>query len=323
MAKDSKGLGIEELTLYDALIKHYLKLSTGGDNFATNEQIDELFSSKVKPFDTATDEEFVAIINGYYNGTISLEEIQEVWSIGDTREIEMYGISDHDTTYIDEGIGWEVGESHSGGPYTIQILGFLHDELATPINGKTMALITVDFKDCFKPESLDDTDGNNNPENGYMNSTNTNIGGWQDCARRGWCNYGVYISLPQYLTQNNLIKGVKKVTSAGNLSSDMITTTDWVFLLSEIEIFGTTEYSFIGEGEQYNLYAQGGWKFVKLPNNSFAPSGNKYWTRSPSKFNAAPTPLDGTWLEFCAVNGTQISTFPPRSTLGLAPAFCL
>ena len=40
---DSKSLGLEELTLYDALVKHW----AGVDNykFASSDQIDELFIS--------------------------------------------------------------------------------------------------------------------------------------------------------------------------------------------------------------------------------------------------------------------------------------
>ena len=55
----------------------------------------------------------------------------------------------------------------------------------------------------------------------------------------------------------NGIKQVKKLTSAGNKSSTINSTDDKLFLLSEIEIFGTTSNSFAGEGKQYDYYKAG------------------------------------------------------------------
>ena len=45
---DTKGLGIEELSLYDALIKHYL-VGDEDREYVTHEQIDELFNSEPEP----------------------------------------------------------------------------------------------------------------------------------------------------------------------------------------------------------------------------------------------------------------------------------
>lgn len=50
----------------------------------------------------------------------------------------------------------------------------------------------------------------------------------------------------------NVIKTVKKKSgTGGGSSSGTQTTNDDLFLLSEIEIFGTTTYSVAGEGTQY------------------------------------------------------------------------
>ena len=49
-----------------------------------------------------------------------------------------------------------------------------------------------------------------------------------------------------------------------------------MFLLSEIEIFGATTYSFAGEGTQYEYYAAGNTTIKKVNG-----SANSWWERSP------------------------------------------
>ena len=78
-----------------------------------------------------------------------------------------------------------------------------------------------------------------------------------------------FTMLPEILRQN--IKPVLKKTSAGCGSSEIITTTDKLFLFSEVEMFGDPQYSYVGEGEQYEY-------FCTRNNRSF----NRYtWLRSP------------------------------------------
>lgn len=98
-----------------------------------------------------------------------------------------------------------------------------------------------------------------------------------------------------YLNQLNadlkaVIKNVNKVTSVGNNQSGLETTSDKLFLLSEIEIFGATTYSFAGEGKQYEYYAAGN-STIKKVNGS----ADYWWGRSPYR--------DGT-TAFCFVNSS-------------------
>ena len=56
---ENKTIGLKELTLYDNLIKQYIHFSK--KNYATNSQIDELFSidePTLVSWSTGTDEEF-------------------------------------------------------------------------------------------------------------------------------------------------------------------------------------------------------------------------------------------------------------------------
>ena len=267
----------------------------------------------VKPFDTATDEEFAEIISGYYNGDISLEDIQAVWSIGDTRDISLDAIT------ASGGSGdtaWSVGESHRAQTVTIQILDFVHDDLTTSINGKTKALITVDLKDCLRDATVSDTDGINNTENGYINSLTTNTGGWINCDRRKWCNNGFYQALPLYI--RNLVVSVEKLSSAGGQSSNIVTTSDYVFLPSEIEVFNQTGNSFAGEGTIYAYYNESASNRIKLPawNSLSTTVSCIWWGRSPAKNS-----LSG----FCIAGATATSSLssPSSNTYGIAPTFCM
>ena len=66
------------------------------------------------------------------------------------------------------------------------------------------------------------------------------------------------------------------MTSAGSQSATINTTADKLFLLSEIEIFGSVSYSKSGEGTQYDYYKAGNSKVKK-----YNGSANSWWERSP------------------------------------------
>ena len=63
-------------------------------------------------------------------------------------------------------------------------------------------------------------------------------------------------NMATYLSQltsawQSVVKQVNKLSSAGNQSTTIKTTADKLFLLSEVEIFGSTTYSVSGEGTQW------------------------------------------------------------------------
>ena len=88
---------------------------------------------------------------------------------------------------------------------------------------------------------------------------------------------------------------MNKLTSAGNASATINTTADKLFLLSEIEIFGSTKYSATGEGTQYAYYKVSG-SSIKNVNGS----AREWWERSPVHFSNAA---------FCSVFKTGINNF--------------
>ena len=247
---------------------------------------------------SGTDEQIGAMIDAYYSGSASLADIQSVWSIGDTRNVTLSAMS-----------ATGVGESHRSQTVQVQILGFNHDTLTTAEGGKTKALITVDLKNCLRDASVTDDTGQNNTEHGYMNSSNTNVGGWTGCARRTWCNNVFVPALPSYLQSR--VKYVNKLTSAGNQSATINTDSDKAFFLSEIEIFGSVTYSKAGEGSQYAWYANAAANKYKLPRWSSSSVSDFWWGRSPCGSDAT---------NFCRVSGSGGNA---SGAYGLAPAFCL
>ena len=173
---------------------------------------------------------------------------------------------------------WVVGSSKTmlinGTEYQIDIIGKGHDDYA---DGSGKAPLTFQLHDCYG-------------ELKAMNSSDTNSGGWTNCAMRQTHLPAILALMPTEV--QNGIREVNKLTSVGSQSSTIKTTADKLFLLSEIEVFGSTTNAFGGEGTQYNYYKAGNSK-VKKRNGS----ANIWWERSPNKDRTT---------KFCTVslNGT-------------------
>lgn len=189
---------------------------------------------------------------------------------------------------------WAVGDSKTmtinGTSYQIDIIGKNHD---TYTAGGT-APLTFQMHDCYGTEYA-------------MNSSNTNVGGWMDCAMRKTHLPAILALMPSEVQAG--IREVNKLTSAGNLSSTINTTADKLFLLSEIEIFGRVANSVSGEGSQYDYYKAGNSK-VKM----FDGYAWEWWERSP---------YDGIVRYFCRVDSYgDASDNDAYGRLGVAFAFC-
>ena len=156
---------------------------------------------------------------------------------------------------------WVVGNSKAmtigGKSYQVDIIGKSHDTYAS--GGK--APLTFQLHDCYG-------------ELKAMNSTNTNDVGWMGCTMRQTYLPAILALMPTEVQSG--IREVNKLTSAGSQSATINTTADKLFLLSEIEIFGSVSYSKSGEGTQYDYYKAGSSR-VKNYNGR----ANNWWERSP------------------------------------------
>ena len=162
-------------------------------------------------------------------------------------------------------------ELTTGEQVTLVILGFNHDDLTS--GGK--AGITIGRKELLATKYR-------------MNASNTNAGGWDESEMRTTTMQTLLGQLPSDLQA--AIKSVNKKATSGGASTTIKTSSDKLFLFSEVEIDGTTSSGYASEGEQYEY-----WKTVKdgtvaadrvkkLSNGG--GSANNWWLRSPYVSNS-------------------------------------
>lgn len=216
---------------------------------------------------------------------------------------------DAGTVYVDYGdTHRELKAGHgytiplNGTAHSFVIIGFNHDEL-TNINayGKATATgksgITLHTYHMFAGQTYN------------MNTTGGTTGGWRDSRMRT----STMPLMKSYMPAEwqSAIVPVNKITSKGMGSSDLVTTSDDCFLLSEREIFGIlAEQSAPNEGLRYIYYKSGGSTIKKI-----GSTATTWWERSPSIVNTS---------RFCYVT-TQGTAGAGSITgsRGVAFAFCL
>lgn len=186
---------------------------------------------------------------------------------------------------------WKVGDQKAmtigGTDYLVDIIGINHDDYS---DGFGKAPFTFQLHDCYG-------------ELKNMNSSRTNNGGWTSCVMRQTHLPAILSKMPTEVRNN--IREVNKLTSAGNQSATINTTADKLFLLSEIEIFGSVSHSKSGEGTQYDYYKAG---------NSRAKDGaDSWWERGPNGNDST---------HFCFVLRGNASSSNANYATGVAFGFC-
>lgn len=189
---------------------------------------------------------------------------------------------------------WKVADQKpmtiNGVDYQIDIIGKNHDTYTA--GGK--APLTFQLHDCYAGTK-------------QMNNYDTSKSGWTSCAMRQTHLPAILALMP--IEVQNGIREVNKLTSAGSQSATINTTADKLFLLSEIEIFGSVSYSKSGEGTQYDYYKAGNSK-VKKHNGS----AHSWWERSPRGSDSA---------RFCYVDSNGNANYSSASFAhGVAFGFC-
>ena len=187
---------------------------------------------------------------------------------------------------------WAIGDTRLLGNENsnkICIIGFDHDTPAdTASYGRSKAGITVETSVCFGSTVK-------------MNTASSTAGGWKECSART----SLFAQLPSALGLEDYIVPVVKLCSTGGSSGQTIEeVTDSVFLLSEVEVHGTTAYSIEGEGTQYVWYEDNDAKKGTL--SSTDPVIR--WTRSPysSRYYACVTTTGGSY--YYAATGSRNMT---------------
>ena len=190
---------------------------------------------------------------------------------------------------------WKVADHKpmtiNGVDYQIDIIGKNHDDYS---DGSGKAPLTFQLHDCYNIAKA-------------MHSTGSNTMGWEKCSMR-------VEHLPTILKQmpadvQSGIREVNKISKNGGKRILLVTTKDSLFLLSEVEVFGSSSNSLSGEGTQYDYYKAGN-STVK----NFNGSAYDWWERSPST---------GSTRYYCVVKSTGSSINANSNTIrGVAFAFC-
>ena len=194
---------------------------------------------------------------------------------------------------------WKVGDTKdiiaNGETLTVAIMDFYHDDLA---DGSGKAPITFGMTQLMAATR-------------QMNGTNTNSGSFAGSSMYSWLSGSVYSGLNSELKK--AIKAVNKKTSAGETSSIIRTDAMYLWLFSEVEVFGTTTYSYSGEGLQYPYFATASERIKKLSNGTGAVS--YWWERSPIQSNRN---------NFCRVDTSgSANNFSASSSRGVCFGFCI
>lgn len=230
------------------------------------------------------------------------------WAIGDRKQVTLNGklsklsLSNYSTyAFI---IGFNHNSSREGS-------GRIHFQI-----GKTALTGGTDI--CLISGYSDDSDF-------YMNTSNTNSGGWKDsymrnniCGTSKTSYTGTIIGvIPAALRA--VLKSVTKYTNNNGSSSSpsaVTATTDYFFLLSEYEVFGNITYANNYEAnyqQQYAYYSAGNSK-VKYRHDQ-TRSSVVWWLRSPRA---------GSSSGFVYVaDGGSVSNSGASYSAGLAPGFCV
>lgn len=230
------------------------------------------------------------------------------WAIGDRKQVTLNGTLSKLSLSNYSTYAFIIGFNHNSGR---EGSGRIHFQI-----GKTAITGGTDI--CLISGYNDDSDF-------YMNTSNTNSGGWKNsymrnniCGTSKTSYSGTIIGvIPAALRA--VLKSVTKYTNnTGNssASSAVTATTDYFFLLSEYEVFGNITYANTYEAnyqQQYAYYSAGNSK-VKYRHDQTGSSVN-WWLRSP---------FAGTSTLFVSVySGGTVSYYYASDSCGFAPGFCV
>lgn len=241
------------------------------------------------------------------------------WSIGDRKAVTLNGTVgklslSNVTTYA-----FIIGFNHNA---SVEGANRIHFQLAkTALSGGTDV--------CFCDNQYGPDSGWSSPGAGYfvMNASNTNSGGWKSSQMRtnicgtSLSSYSGTIIAVIPAALRAVLKSVTKYTDntangGGSTASYVTATTDYFFLLSEFEVFGSISYGNTNEKNkqaQYAYYYAGNSK-IKYKHNGTSTAA-VWWLRSPSASAFSSFMNVGT-------GGTVSGDYAARS-LGFAPCFCV
>ena len=244
---------------------------------------------------------------------------ENYWSIGDRKEVTLNGTVGHLTLSNYTTYAFIIGFNHNE---SVEGANRIHFQLAkTALSGGTDV--------CFCDNKYGPSSGWPSPGAGYfvMNASGTNSGGWKSSQMRtnicgtSLSSYSGTIIAVIPAALRAVLKSVTKYTdNLGGGSypsvSNITATTDYFFLLSEYEVFGSISDANSHESSkqaQYAYYSAGNSR-KKYKHDGTSTAAN-WWLRSP----------------FASGSGGFVHVLTPGSvangnanySLGFAPGFCV
>ena len=228
------------------------------------------------------------------------------WKVGDRKEVVLNGTvgnkSFSNTTTYCYILGFDHNKSvESGGAHALHI-GFGASALS---GGAYIAYIDSKYQNYVS-------------STGYfsMNSSNTNSGGWNSCQMKSTICPAFKNALPAELKSN--IRAVTKWQNNGNSTTGQSSSNE-IWLLSEMEIFGSAQWSnYTANQVQYDFYkGVTGWSAapkIKYQDTSTSTAVN-WWERSAYSSDSSI---------FCRVYADGDANFSSANRSGgFAPCLCL
>ena len=237
------------------------------------------------------------------------------WSIGDRKEVTLNGTVGHLTLSNYTTYAFIIGFNHN---QALEGTNRIHFQLAKTAlsGGKDVCLCDSSF-------------GSNVSTTGYfsMNITSANRGGWEMSQMRtnicgtSLSNYsGTIIAvIPEALRA--VLKSVTKYTdntanNGGSVESHVTATTDYFFLLSAYEVFGSITYA-----NRYENNKQAQYLYYKAGNSKIKYKHNG--TSTAARWNLR-SPVANSGSSFMYVNNDGTATSGGSNfSRGFAPGFCV
>lgn len=236
------------------------------------------------------------------------------WSIGDRKEVTLNGTVGHLSLSNYTTYAFIIGFNHN---QELEGANRIHFQLGkTALSGGTDVAL-CDNKYDSRPSAT-----------GYfsMNASNTNSGGWKSSQMRtnicgtSLSNYSGTMIAVIPATLRAVLKLVTKYTDntggGSAVASNVTATTDYFFLLSEFEVFGSIKYANSNESSkqaQYAYYSAGNSK-IKYKHNGTSITA-EWWLRSPRASVS---------YAFVGVRpDATVNYSNALESIGFAPGFCI
>lgn len=282
------------------------------DTVYNDTDLDKVIFNNVEVFNSmswanATDEKILAMVQAADRGEINLTDY---WNVGDVRKVNLSAMS-----------ASGVGESHVA--QTVELVLVAKD---TGVQNTSNPCYNYQYLDTSKKRKYPSFivqqknglgDANNHiSEFGYINSSDTNAGGWNGCARRTWCNNVYKSAMPSSLVSAFKQVLVKTMNNGSQSGAALVRSADYFFLPAEKEVIGSTLYS---SSVEANVLSQ--WQYYENSENWIkrryynGGSAAGWWERSTSS---------GGTTKFCIISGSGNQTnIAASKTYIIAPAGCI